>query len=152
MDVDNIFHICWSKGVSWFVANVIFPKSRSQWTYNQNQCPGHSSLLPSWIKNIFHIKIIIVVHYLRICQDLNQWFYFQGNGHREHKDKPSFVSRNNPLLPRWIWIIFYTIVVHEQRVCHNCEQGHICNGQGQSEYIAKIRVRAITPYCHVGFE
>ena len=56
------------------------------------------------------------------------------------------------LLPRWIWIIFYTIVVHEPRVCHDHEQGHICNGQGQSEYKAKTRVLAITPYCHVWFE
>ena len=59
---------------------------------------------------------------------------------------------HNPLRPRWIWIIFYTIVVHEPRVCHDHEQGHICNDQGQSEKKAKIRVRAITPYCHVGFE
>ena len=57
--------------MSWFVANVIFPSSRSQWTHNQNRCPGHSSLLPCWIKIIFHIIIIIVVHYLRICHDLN---------------------------------------------------------------------------------
>ena len=27
------------------------------------------------------------------------------------------MSRYNSLLPRWIWIIFYTIVVHETRVC-----------------------------------
>ena len=31
--------------------------------------------------------IIIVVHYLRIYHDLDQWFYFQGKGHREHIGK-----------------------------------------------------------------
>ena len=28
---------------------------------------------------------IIVVHYLRIYHDLDQWLYFQGKGHREYK-------------------------------------------------------------------
>ena len=31
--------------------------------------------------------IIIVVHYLRIYHDFDQWFYFQGKGHRKHIGK-----------------------------------------------------------------
>ena len=31
--------------------------------------------------------IIIVAHYLRIYHGLDQWFYFQGKGHREHIGK-----------------------------------------------------------------
>ena len=53
------------------------------------------------------------------------------------------------------WIIFHTIVVHDPRVCHDLDPRSYLRGQGHtaaiiSEHILEIRVRAITPHCHVG--
>ena len=47
-----------------------------------------------------------------------------------------------------LYWIFYTIVVHDPRVRHDLERRSYL--QGQSEHIVKIRVRAITLYCHIG--
>ena len=59
-------------------------------------------------------------------------------------------SGHNSLLPWQIWIIFHTIVVQDLRVCHDLDPRWYLQGQGHSAHIPKIRVRAITPHCHVG--
>ena len=63
---------------------VISSKSRSQCTHTQNLCPDFNSSLPSWIWIIFHT---IVVHDPRVCHDLDQRSYIQGQGHSAHIPK-----------------------------------------------------------------
>ena len=50
-----------------------------------------------------------------------------------------------------LWIIFHTIIVHVARVCHDLDPRSYLQGQCHSAHIPEIRVRAITPQCHVGF-
>ena len=57
---------------------------------------------------------------------------------------------HNFLLPWLIWIIFHTIIVHDPRLCHDLDSRSYLQGQGHSAHIPKIRVRAVTPHCHVG--
>ena len=57
---------------------------------------------------------------------------------------------HNFLTPCPIWIIFHTIIVHDPRMCHDLDPRSYLQGQGHSAHIPKIRVRTITPHCHVG--
>ena len=110
----------------------------------QNPCPDHNSSLPCWIWIIFHT---IVFH------DLDPRSYLQekSQGHSAHIPQIC-VWDHNSSLPCWIWIIFHTIVFHDQRMCHDLDpRSHISKTKVEvTAHIPQIRVRAITPHCHVG--
>ena len=102
-------------------------------------CPGHKFLLPCLIWIIF---LIIVVHDPRVCHNLDPGFYCHGHG--EHTYPKNLCL---PLIPHYhvgsIILVFHTIVVHGLRVCHDLYPRSQCTH-------TQIRIRAITPHCHVG--
>ena len=72
----------WPSGVSWPWTKVIYLRSRC--THSQNPCPGHNSLLPSWV---WIMVYSIVVHGSRVCQSLGSKSYIQVQGHSAHIPK-----------------------------------------------------------------
>ena len=73
--------------------------------------------------------------------------------YRNHPVCPSVHTScpgRNFLIPCPIWIIFHKNIVHDLRMCHDLDPRSYLQGQGHSAHIPKIRVRAITPHCHVG--
>ena len=80
-----------------------------------------------------------------MCHDLDQRSYLKGQGTHTQNLCPG----HNSSLPFWIWIVFRTIFVHDPRVCYDLDPKSYLQGQGHSANIPKIRVRAITPNCHV---
>ena len=56
---------------------------------------------------------------------------------------------HNSSLPSWIWIIFHTLIVYDPRI--DLDTRSYLQGQSYSTHIPKIRIRAITPHCQIGF-
>ena len=125
--------------VSWHWPKVISPRSKC--THTQNPCPGHNSLLPSWIWIILHTMSITQ----RCIMTLTQ-------GHTSNLRLQCTHTQNqcpgyNSSLPCWIWIISHTIVVHDPRICHDLDPRSYFQGQGAN--IPKIGVRTIARHCHI---